>query len=108
MTVLTAQRCFNHAGREAAARCPECGRFFCRECVSDHDGRVICATCLAGLAAGPKKASSLGAVLAALVPAAVAFVVLWFAFYLVGYGLSAIPSNFHEGTIWRDAFSGEQ
>ena len=46
MTALAHQRCFNHALREAAARCPGCGNFFCRECVTEHDDRVLCAACL--------------------------------------------------------------
>src|SRR2546429_9979935 len=48
---LIHQRCFNHALREAAARCPECGHFYCRECITEHEDRVICANCLAKLAA---------------------------------------------------------
>ena len=36
MSNLIHQRCSNHPGREAAVRCPECGRFFCRECVTEH------------------------------------------------------------------------
>ena len=43
---IAQERCFNHAFREAVARCPECGRTFCRECISEHDDRVICAFCL--------------------------------------------------------------
>ena len=43
---LSQQRCFNHTSREAVARCPECGRFFCRECITEHDDRVLCAVCL--------------------------------------------------------------
>ncbi len=39
-------RCRNHADREAVARCPECGSFFCRECISEHDGRMMCTHCI--------------------------------------------------------------
>lgn len=38
--------CFNHPERPAAARCPLCGVAFCRECVSEHNGRFLCASCL--------------------------------------------------------------
>ena len=34
MNDLLYQRCFNHVLREAVARCPECLRYFCRECGS--------------------------------------------------------------------------
>lgn len=40
------QRCWNHEAREAVCRCPECGRSFCRECVSEHQARLLCALCL--------------------------------------------------------------
>ena len=43
---LAQSRCFQHAGREAVARCPECERFYCRECVTEHEGRMICRSCL--------------------------------------------------------------
>ena len=51
-SALTHQRCFHHSHREAVARCPECRQFYCRECVTEHDYRVICATCLKKIAAG--------------------------------------------------------
>jgi len=44
------QRCWNHENREAVSRCPECGRSFCRECVSEHEARLLCAQCLARVA----------------------------------------------------------
>ena len=40
------QRCWNHEAREAVCRCPQCGRSFCRECVTEHESRLLCATCL--------------------------------------------------------------
>ena len=27
-------------------RCPACGRSFCRECVAEHEQRLLCAVCL--------------------------------------------------------------
>jgi hypothetical protein len=46
MTDLARQRCFNHPGREAIARCPSCRRDFCRECVTEHGDRYLCSSCL--------------------------------------------------------------
>jgi hypothetical protein len=47
MTVLPLQqRCWNHEAREAVCRCPQCGRSFCRECVTEHERRLLCAACL--------------------------------------------------------------
>ena len=40
------QRCWNHELREAVCRCPQCGRSFCRECVTEHQLRLLCAACL--------------------------------------------------------------
>jgi hypothetical protein len=101
MQNLTHQRCFNHAEREAVARCPECGRFFCRECVTEHEDRVLCSTCLTKLARVPLakhpafiKTVRLAQCLAGLLAA-------WFFFFLIGHGLVKIPSSFHEGTLWH-------
>ena len=47
MTAGLEQRCWNHEGREAVCRCLQCGRSYCRECVSEHQGRLLCAACLA-------------------------------------------------------------
>ena len=40
------QRCWNHESREAVCRCLQCGRSFCRECVTEHESRFLCAGCL--------------------------------------------------------------
>jgi hypothetical protein len=42
-------RCWNHEAREAVCRCPQCGRGFCHECVTEHESRLLCATCLAAV-----------------------------------------------------------
>jgi hypothetical protein len=36
-----------------------------------------------------------------LTQSAFGFVLLWYAFYLVGLMLLSIPHSFHEGTIWE-------
>jgi hypothetical protein len=98
---LSRQRCFNHFQREAAARCLECRQFFCRECITEHDDRIVCAACLRKLARQPllrrrgfASTLRLGQCLAGLLA-------LWFCFYLVGEWLIAIPTAFHEGTLWQ-------
>jgi hypothetical protein len=40
------QRCWNHDTREAVCRCLQCRRSFCRECVTEHESRFLCAACL--------------------------------------------------------------
>jgi hypothetical protein len=88
--------------REAAARCPECGRFYCRECVTEHGGRVVCAACLKRLAAGRGGPRARLRTFTGLLRSGVAFFVLWFLFYLAGRALLLLPTSFHEGTLWRD------
>lgn len=101
MPSLALQRCFNHADREAVARCPECGRFFCRECITEHEDRVICSVCLQKLVRRPpNKKRSLAAVTRVLQCLA-GIVLAWFFFFLVGDCLLRIPASFHEGTLWR-------
>jgi hypothetical protein len=96
------QRCYNHAEREAAARCPECKRFFCRECVSEHDDRVLCAACLVKRTRpGFTKRYHLRGVVVML-QAMVGLVLLWLVFYTIGRILLNIPDTFHEGAVWRD------
>jgi hypothetical protein len=101
MLSLSHQRCFNHLLREAAARCPECGHFYCRECITEHDDRVICAACIKRLAKVPfTRRSGFVAVLRTVQVLAGVFV-LWLFFYLVGQTLLSVPSSFHDGTVWK-------
>jgi hypothetical protein len=101
MRSLSHQRCFNHASREAAARCPECAQFYCRECITEHDDRVICAACLRKL---PKiSLTPRGGFISLLRAAQVGLgvVVVWMFFHFLGEMLLSIPSSFHDGTIWK-------
>jgi hypothetical protein len=101
---LMRERCRLHPEREAAARCPSCGRYFCRECVTEHEGRVVCASCLARevLASGRTEGSgwrTAGRAASALV----ALLALWLMFLLIGEWLLSIPEEVHSGTLWREA-----
>jgi hypothetical protein len=101
MSTLIRQTCFVHRQREAAARCPECARFFCRECVTEHEGRVLCVGCLARVneRAGESRLRlgwlwRAGQVTAALFLA-------WIFFYWLGGLLLRIPPDVHEGIYWE-------
>jgi hypothetical protein len=98
---LAQQRCFNHVEREAVARCPKCGQYFCRECVTEHDDQVICAACLRKLTRVPlfQRKPFLGAL--RVVGCLAGVFLAWFFFYLIGEGLLSLPASFHEGTVWR-------
>ncbi|HSR13426.1 MAG TPA: rhomboid family protein [Thermodesulfobacteriota bacterium] len=98
---IARERCFHHAHREAVARCPGCGRYFCRECIGEHEGRVLCAHCLNRLGDKPKKAKRLtGVVRATLV--LVGALLLWSSFCLLGRGLLTIPSSFHAPALQEE------
>lgn len=58
-TGLRHARCLFHPLREAAARCPHCGGTYCRECVTDEDGKLACPPCLRRLARPPAPKPSL-------------------------------------------------
>jgi hypothetical protein len=97
MSSLAHQRCYNHAVREAAARCPSCRHFYCRECVSEHQHRLLCAKCIQQLLGeqGTGKRPLL-APLAHAAKLAVAVVLLWMLFLVYGQFMLLLPSEFHD------------
>lgn len=99
------QRCANHWKREAAARCPGCHQYFCRECVTEHEDRVYCTVCLEKILrpAGKKKRGFDS--LMRVVPLLLSFMILWLFFFNLGQALLMLPDSFHEGTIWKDGLA---
>jgi hypothetical protein len=69
--------------------------------VSEHENRVLCASCLLRIleprAARPARFRGFGRLAMSFAALALA----WFFFFLVGRSLLAIPSSFHDGTIWK-------
>lgn len=104
MEPLNRQRCLQHPERQAVARCPECARFFCRECIAEHDDRVLCAGCLKKLTQ-PKAQTKFGSVtwrlLVHSLQVACGVFLIWVFFYFCGKALLAIPSQFHDGSLWN-------
>ncbi|MFC1498482.1 rhomboid family protein [Verrucomicrobiota bacterium] len=100
MNNIAHQKCFNHLRREAVAMCPECRKFFCRECVTEHNSKVICAPCLKKINL-PKTKKRSFRVLGLIVRCAAGIMVLWLAFYYMGQILLTLPDSFHEGTLWK-------
>jgi hypothetical protein len=105
MTELHQRLCLNHGTREAVARCPECGQCYCRECITEHEDRVICAACLrkilrpAETAPHPWFTSLTRVTLFGL-----SLMIGWLAFYAVGKILLSIPTSFHNGVLWHNGF----
>jgi len=99
---LSGQRCLNHPEREAVAICPECKRSFCRECVIEHEDRVLCASCIRIRLQPPEKKHFILSRLFSVAECCLGFLLLWILFYALGQMLISIPSYFHEGTVWKD------
>lgn len=108
MSALASQRCLNHSTREAVARCPECGQFYCRECITEHNDRVICASCLKKLTQTAEPAAKSRLNPWPFLLGAGGFVLAWFVFYTIGLMLVALPDEFHRDGLWQskwlDAF----
>lgn len=102
MASLAEQRCFNHAVREAVARCPSCRRFYCRECVTEHSDRLMCAACIAAEAAPATGRKRSWRPLGAVAQLMLGFAIVWIAFLLLGQTLLELPAAFHEGTVWQE------
>lgn len=106
--MLHKQRCLNHSVREAVARCPVCTQFFCRECITEHEDRVICAACLRKLTFKPtakkRDFSSLKKVLAG----GCGFLLVWLMVYLGGRLLLSVPAEVHDGTVWNGSMMDKE
>lgn len=98
MSGLAQSRCFQHVSREAVARCPACARFHCRECVTEHDGRMICRSCLDALLASEVQATGgFFRNLRGWLFAGAGYLLAVYVFYKIGRLLLSIPSEFHSG-----------
>lgn len=98
---MISAQCFHHSDRESVARCPACRRSYCRECITEHEGRVLCARCLQQqLAPAETPMRSLAWLVR---PLAIAWGLLatWMVFYTLGWILLRTPSDVHEGTRWQ-------
>jgi hypothetical protein len=102
MNAVAEKKCIRHPAREAVARCPGCGEHFCRECVVEHAGVLLCSSCLAKAAAPvvAPRGTNWSKVSEILLTVA-GVVLLWVVFYGFGQLLKAIPATVHEGTVWQ-------
>lgn len=90
----------HHAHREAVCRCPNCSNYYCRECVIEHEDRLICAACLRRLASpapGGRAFHRVGGIVSVFT----ALLIAWLCFYYAGRVLILIPAEVHEGTEWQ-------
>ncbi len=94
------QRCWNHEAREAVCRCPECQRGYCRECVTEHESRLLCAACLSALGRGRTTSKSSAR---RLVPAAMflaGLVLAWLVFFGAGAAFNLFASRLEQSS-WQ-------
>ena len=91
---LIRQRCWIHSSREAAVRCPHCERFYCRECVTEHHGKMMCAACVAAISRPAASTRSRGVLWTVF--AAGGFLLAWLIFYYLGAMLARIPADFFD------------
>jgi hypothetical protein len=100
MPTIRSQRCFVHPDREAVARCPGCGRFFCRECVTEHEDRVLCAACIARSAAVPVQGQGPWRWLVQSVEMCFGVLLGWLFFYYLGRVFAWLPEILPKGNFW--------
>jgi hypothetical protein len=96
------QRCWNHESREAVCRCPACGNSFCRECVTEHESRLLCAACLRSLAR--ERERELPVRRRGLAPVAMALVgimIAWVVFFAAGEAMLTLAVR-AEQTAWQN------
>jgi hypothetical protein len=87
--------------REAVARCPGCSRYFCRECITEHEDIVVCAACLRKHTKPSGSSTVRLRGFLRLGHFVLGFLILYLLFYYFAQILLAIPSDFHEGTLWQ-------
>lgn len=104
MAALARQRCLHNVSREAVARCLDCRQFFCRECITEHDERVVCASCLKKVAQAAARPARRRMRLWPVVQTAAGLLLAVFFFYLIGSALLALPDSFHQGSLWEQPF----
>ena len=97
---IAQQRCFIHDFREAVARCPVCRNAYCRECVTEHEGRVVCAVCLKNMLVARDATRRRFVRIAASVLPIAGLLLAWLCFYGIGRILMLIPASVHDGTVW--------
>jgi hypothetical protein len=98
-TIQKAQ-CLNHPRREAAARCTSCGRSYCRECVTELAGRMVCGPCYREKTQAKEKPKRDWFLITATLQIMLGLAGLWLMAWMLGQMLVNTPSEFHEATVW--------
>jgi hypothetical protein len=97
--VLIRERCWHHPDREAAGRCTGCARFFCRECITEHDDRFICATCLERAARARTHRGT--RVFQTTLLTCAGFIAAWVAFYAAAEWFASRAHEWQDNKTWQ-------
>jgi hypothetical protein len=89
---LSRARCTNHIDRQASGLCPTCSRPYCRECLTEHSGRLTCAACLKRAAPTAKTRARWTKHVTAPAMLLGALLASWFFFYTVGSTLEMMSA----------------
>jgi hypothetical protein len=107
-TGLRHARCLFHPLREAAARCPHCGGTFCRECVTDEEGKLACPPCLRRMARPPAPKASLARLFREILAGLTAFACLAALFFgLLRWRMNTPEQHLNLGRIVEDRLPGQ-
>jgi hypothetical protein len=107
-TGLRHARCLFHPLREAAARCPHCGGTFCRECVTDEEGKLACPPCLRRFARPPAPKASLARLFREVLAGLTAFACLAaFFFGLLRWRMNTPEQHLNLGRVVGDRLAGQ-
>jgi hypothetical protein len=93
-------RCWNHPGREAVCRCLACTHAFCRECVTEHHDRFLCAACLAAGARSVVPARGRWRKPVAAIAAAGGLLLAWTTFFSAAQMVAEVAARIEEQR-WR-------
>ena len=91
--------CRNHPERDVVARCPRCTQALCRECVTEHDNRMLCESCLRTVIQ-PTAPDSKSNNFAMAVVAAAGCLLVWLFFLATAQILAHVPAAFHRFAPW--------
>lgn len=99
---LKRQQCVLHPDRGAVARCPDCKRFYCHECITEHEGQVLCRRCLTRKVEEDENSAGFLQrhrlfllMLGKPLLAAAGIILLWFIFVSIGAVLMRFPDSFY-------------
>ncbi len=99
---VTQQHCWNHPVRGAVCRCPVCHRAFCRECVSEHAARLLCAACIGASVAASVRARARNTAPVLFTAMGFASVLLaWAIFFSIGQIIME-SVTLADRSAWRD------